>query len=94
MARVKTFINKHGQYATTDVVSFMVFSPSGSPIYRTCRRSMKDACMAFEDEMDRDWDEIAAEGYRVMKLFSSGYDRTDQALLSIDNWVVEVSPGD
>ena len=76
-----------------DVVSFVVLTPDGRPVFETCRRKMKDACMALEDKQDRDWDDAAAEGYRVMKMFSSGYDRTDQSLISIDQWVVEVSEG-
>ena len=92
-SRVETFINRNGDYAVKNVVCFMVFTPKGWPMFETCRRKMKDACMALEDMQDRDWDDAAAEGFRVMKMFSSGYDRTDQSLISIDQWVVEVSEG-
>ena len=88
MSRVTTFINRNGDFAVKDVVCFVVFNPDGWPLFSTCRRKMKDACMAFEDEQNRDWDEIAADGFRVMKLFASGYDRTDQSLISIEDWVI------
>jgi len=94
MSRVTIFTNRHGQYAVKDVVCFVVFNPHGTPLFYTCRRKMKDACMAFEEERDMDWDAIAAEGYRVIKLIASGYDRTDQSLISIDHWVVELGGDD
>lgn len=90
MKRVELFTNRHGQQAVRNVVCFIVFNPKGWPVFQTCRRKMKDACMAMESVDDRGWDELTEEGYRVMKMFSSGYDRTDQSLLSIDQWVVEV----
>lgn len=90
MTRVTTFTNRNGDFAVKDVVCFVVFNPDGSPIFSTCRRKMKAACMAFEEMQDRHWDQIAADGFRVMKLFASGYDRTDQSLISIEQWVVEV----
>lgn len=94
MSRVTTFINRNGDFAVKDVVCFVVFNPHGMPLFSTCRRKMKDACMAFEDQQNRDWDEIAAEGFRVMKLIASGYDRTDQSLISIEEWVVDLGGED
>lgn len=89
-SRITVFTNRLGQYAVKDVVCFVVFNPRGMPIFSTCRRKMKDACMAFEEIQDRDWDQIAADGFRVIKLIASGYDRTDQSLVSIDEWVVDL----
>lgn len=89
MSRIETYTNSRGKFSVRGIVCFVVFTPTNYPIFTTCRRKMKDACMAFEDATDRDWDELANEGFRVMKLFSGGYDRTDQSLISIDQWVVD-----
>lgn len=87
---IQKWTDETGRFKINNIVCFMVVDPEGWPIYPTCRRKMKDACMAFEEMEDRDWDAIAADGFRVMKLFAGGYDRTDQALLTVDDWVVDL----
>lgn len=90
MGKVETWTDGNGVFRMKGIVLFIIVTPEGYPIYPTMRRKMKDACMAFEGMEGEDWDHIQPKGFRVMKLFAGGYDRTDQSLISINDWVVDI----
>lgn len=87
--KLEFFKNSLGQRAVRNVILFVVFDPKNRPILKTARRHMKDCCIEAEEMMDRDWEDLAADGFVVMKLIAAGYDRTDQAMISCDDWVIE-----
>lgn len=76
-----------GRLKIKGVTCFVVTSPKGGFLFETCRRKMKDACMAFERQTGADWEDAADKGFKVMKMHGSAWDKTDFSLLSINDWV-------
>lgn len=69
-----------------DITLFVVVTPKFGILFQTARAKMKDSCISAEDIFDEDWMAMVGKGFRVMKLFAGGYDRTDQSVISIDEW--------
>lgn len=76
-----------GRTKVQGVTCFVVAKPNNILMFQTCRRKMKHACMAFEEWSGRNWEDAAEEGFKVMKLYGSAWDKTDQSLMTINDWV-------
>lgn len=79
--------NAYGKTKIENMFCYVPVSPNMAPNYPLCRRRMKDACMAWENKFDEDWEEAVKQGWIVVKIYGTGVCKTDQSLLSIDDWV-------
>jgi hypothetical protein len=69
-----------GRYLIERCKFYIIVGPPQSPLPQTGRRKLLDTICAFEDRTGRTWPDLVADGFKVMKVFASLVDCTDQAM--------------
>lgn len=86
---MEIYMDDDGRMKVKDAVFFVVVQDERL-ISKTCRRRLKDTCLAFEDLTGIPWEDAARRGAKVFKLFSNGHDKTQESLASISEWMIEL----